>query len=168
MKFLDKIINAELEEKYFKRIVFIAMIFILLCLVIVFFNFGFMPNYKPTAKITTIDDGEINCSVDTVEVSKKFIEITGWAYKIDQNIGYFDNRFVIRNEATKKYKALNTKMKMVDEFYSIDGEYDCRRAGMYAKGFALGIPEGLYRIFIEYKGDGENLFIDTGILFNYE
>jgi len=39
MKFLDKIINAELEEKCFKRVVFASIIIIVLFLFIVFLNF---------------------------------------------------------------------------------------------------------------------------------
>ena len=72
-----------------------------------------------------------------------------------------------QNEESGEYKVLSTEMKIVDEFFSIDEKYDCRRAGMYAKSLALGVKKGLYQIFIEYKNDDENLLFDTGILFNY-
>ena len=167
MKFLDKIIDVELEEKYFKRIVIVGLLIILIVLLIVFLNFGFMPNYTIPKDAITKNDGKVEYRIDSISTSRKYVEITGWAYKKGQNLGYFDNRFVIRNEETKKYKVLNTEMTIVDEFFSIDGQYDCRRAGMYAKGLAIGLKKGLYQIFIEYQSDNENILFDTGILFNY-
>ena len=38
---------------------------------------------------------------------------------------------------------------------------------MYAKGLAIGLPKGLYQIFIEYKSDDENIVFDTGKVFKY-
>lgn len=167
MKILDKIINAELEEKFFKRVVFASIIIILLFLFIVFLNFGLMLNYTADENADTKNDGKVEYRIDSISTGRKYIEITGWAYRKGQNLGYFDNRFVIRNEETHKYKVLNTEMQIVDEFFSIDGKYDCRRAGMYAKSLAVGLKKGLYQIFIEYKSDDENILFDTGILFNY-
>ena len=167
MKFLDKIINAELEEKFFKRVVFASALVILVFLFIVFLNFGLMLNYKVDANATTQNDGKVEYKIDSIVAGRKYIEIKGWAYRTGQNLGYFDNRFVIRNEETHQYKVLNTEMQIVDEFFSIDEQYDCRRAGMYAKSLAVGLKKGLYQIFIEYKSDGENLLFDTGIFFNY-
>ena len=167
MNFLKKIIDVEVEEKYFKRIVFVGVLIVILALLIVFLDLGLIRNYEIPKGIKTKNDGAVEYRIDSISTGRKYIEITGWAYKKGQNIGYFDNRFVIRNEETKEYKVLSTEMKMVDEFFSIDEKYDCRRAGMYAKSLALGVKKGLYQIFIEYKNDDENLLFDTGILFNY-
>lgn len=168
MRIFERLANAELEEKFFKRVIFICIVVILLVVAIVFFSFGFMPNYEIAKGMKTKNDGEIEYKIDSIQTSRKYVEIKGWAYKKDRNIGYFNNRFVIRNEDTKKYKVLKTEMQSVDEFFSIDGKYDCRRAGMYAKGLALGLKKGLYQVFIEYKSDKENRIFDTGIFFNYE
>ena len=111
MKFLDKIINAELEEKFFKRVVFASIIIILLFLFIVFLNFGIMPNYIVDQDADTKNDGKVEYRIDSISTGRKYIEITGWAYRKGQNLGYFDNRFVIRNEETHKYKVLNTEMQ---------------------------------------------------------
>ena len=46
MKFLDKIMNAELEEKFFKKTIFITIMVIFLILIIVFLNMGVMRSYK--------------------------------------------------------------------------------------------------------------------------
>ena len=167
MNFFKKIIDVEVEEKFFKRIVFIGMLVIILVLLIVFLDLGLIRNYKIPEGIKTKNGGTVEYKIDSIATGRKYIEITGWAYKKGKNIGYFDNRFIIRNEKTGEYKALSTEMKMVDEFFSIDGKYDCRRAGMYAKSLALGVKKGLYQIFIEYKNDDENILFDTGILFNY-
>lgn len=167
MKFLDELINAEVQEKNFKRLVVISAILILAIILLVFFSIGRMQKYKVPDNIETKNNGKIEYKINSISTGTKFIEIQGWAYRTGKNIGYFDNRYVIRNEETHEYKVLNTQMKIVEEFFSIDDKYDCRRAGMYAKSLALGLKKGLYQIFIEYKSDNENLLIDTGIFFNY-
>ena len=167
MNFLKKIIDVEVEEKFFKRIVFVGILIIIVAILIVFLNFGLIRKYQIPDDIQTKNDGTVEYRIDSISTGRKYIEIKGWAYKTGQNIGYFDSRFVIRNEETKEYKVLNTEMQIVDEFFSIAEKYDCRRAGMYSKSLALGVKNGLYQIFIEYKNDGENMLFDTGILFNY-
>jgi hypothetical protein len=167
MSFFNKIIDAEIEEKFFKKMVFIGTAIIILVLIIVFANFAWIRNYKVPKDMETQNDDRVEYKIESISTGRKYIEITGWAYKKGQNIGYFNNRFVIRNEETGKYKVLNTEMQNKDEFFSIDEKYDCRRAGMYAKGSSFGVKKGLYQIFIEYKNDGENILFDTGILFNF-
>ncbi len=167
MKFINKLINAEVEEKVFKRILALLIILIMLIVLVVFLSIGIMKNYKVPSNIDTSNDGKIEYKIDSIATGRKFVEIKGWAYRTGKNIGYFNNRFIIRNESSLEYKALNTQMTIVDEFFSIEEKYDCRRAGMYAKSLAIGLAEGLYQIFIEYKSDDENLLIDTGIFFNY-
>ena len=167
MNFLNRIVNIEIEEKYFRRIIFVGIIIVLVVILIVFLNFGIIKNYTIPYGFITKNNGKFEYKIDSISTGRKYIEIKGWAYKTGQNIGYFDSRFVIRNEETKEYKVLNTEMQIVDEFFSIDGKYDCRRAGMYSKSLALGIKKGLYQIFIEYKNDDEKVLFDTGILFNY-
>lgn len=168
MKVFNKILEAEFEEKFFKRIVLISIIIVLSIILIAFLNLGMMRNYSIPSEAKTKNKDEIEFRVDSILTGRKYIEITGWAYKKGQSVGYFDNRFIIKNEETKKYKALSTEMRSKDEFFSIDKKYDCRRSGMYSKVLALGLPKGLYQIFIEYKSDNENVVFDTGIMFNYE
>lgn len=167
MKFLDKILDAELEEKFFKKTIFISIVVILLIVIIVFLNFGIMKSYKiPTDAITKNDD-KVNFIIDDIMTSRKYIEISGWAYRRGKNVGCFNNRFIIKHEATGKYYALNTDMTYKAELYSMDEGYDCRRSGMYAKGIAIGLPKGLYQIYIEYKSDDENIVFDTGKVFKF-
>ena len=167
MKFVNELINAEIEEKTFKKILILLIIIIMLIVLLVFLSIGVMHKYNVPKDISTSNNGKIEYKIDSISTGRKYIEIKGWAYRTGKNIGYFDNRYIIRNESTLEYKSLNTQMTIVDEFFSIDEKYDCRRAGMYAKSLAIGLTEGLYQIFIEYKSDNENLLIDTGIFFNY-
>ena len=166
MKNVNELLNVEIEEKIFKRLVLASIIVVLSVIVIVFLNLGMMKKYEVPNSIETKTKGKVEYKIDSISTGRKYIEIKGWAYRIGQNIGYFDNRFIIRNEETLEYKALNTQMNIVDEFFSIDDKYDCRRAGMYAKSLALGLKKGLYQVFIEYKSDNENILVDTGIFFN--
>ena len=164
----SKILDLEINENIFKIICTICIIACLLFCVALYLEIGAVRNYKVSDE-TTLDDGKlVVTSVDRINVTRKYIEIVGRAYKKDQNIGYFNNRFVIQNMETKQYKALHTEMTYIDEFYSIDDQYDCRRAGMYAKPIALSLKKGDYKVFIEYKNDGENILVDTGVTFRYE
>lgn len=167
MKILDKILDAELEEKFFRKTIFISIVVILFIVVIVFLNLGMMRSYKIPADAITKNDDKVEFAIDNIVTSRKYIEIEGWAYRNGKNIGCFNNRFIIRNEASKKYYLLNTDMTYKGEFFAVDEKYDCRRAGMYAKGIAIGLPKGLYQIFIEYKSDGENIVFGTGKVFKY-
>ncbi|MBR3696860.1 MAG: hypothetical protein IKM97_01095, partial [Clostridia bacterium] len=87
-------------------------------------------------------------------------------YKKNKNINYFNNKFIIQNQDTQEYKSLHTQMNYIEEFNLINDKYDCKRAGMFAKSIAVNLKKGLYKIFIEYKNDGENILVDTGIFFN--
>lgn len=167
MKFLNELINTEIQEKGFKKIVIVSIAIILMIVILVFLSIGMMRNYEVPKDINTKNNGKVEYKINSILTGTKFIEIRGWAYRTGKNIGYFNNKFIIRNEETLEYRALNTQMQMVDEFFAVDEKYDCRRAGMYAKSLAIGLEKGLYQIFIEYKNDNENILVETGIFFNY-
>lgn len=163
----SKILELEIDEKIFKVICFASILIILLFCLALYLELGTLGNYKVPTAMKMDDAKEVVFSIDEVNTSRKYIEISGWAYKKGQNIGYFDSRFIIQNLATKKYKALHTEMTNVGELFSVDGQYDCRRAGMYAKSIAVSLKRGEYKIFIEYKNDDENILVDTGKTFKY-
>lgn len=163
----SKILDFSIDEKIFKIICSIGIIAIILFCVALYFEIGAVRNYKLSSDIVLDDGEEVVFSIDDVNTSTKYIEISGWAYKKGQNIGLFNNRYVIQNQDTKEYKALHTEMTYVGELYSVDGKYDCRRAGMYTKPIAVSLKKGTYKIFIEYRNDDENILVDTGETFEY-
>ena len=163
----SKILDFEVDEKVFKIICFIGIAIILLFCLAIYLEIGVLENYKVPDNLQIDKNNDVEFTIDEVNTSRKYIEISGWAYKKGQNIGYFNNRFIIQNQETKEYKALNTEMTYVGELYSVDGQYDCRRAGMYAKSIAISLKKGVYKIFIEYKNDDENILVDTGETFEY-
>lgn len=163
----SKFLNFEVDDKILKLICFSTILIILLLCLSLFLENGALRSYKPQAD-TKIDNGEeVVCDIEDINIKGKFIEISGTAYKKGQNIGFFDNRFVIQNMETKEYRALHTEMTYVDELYSVDGKYDCRRAGMYSNSISFGLKHGKYKVFIEYKNDNENILVDTGKTFKY-
>lgn len=162
----SKILDFNIDEKVFKTICVIGIIGILLFCIALYLEIGAVRNYKVPNNIIT-DNDDIVFSIDDINTSTKYIEIDGWAYKKGQNIGYFNNRYVIQNQETKEYKALHTEMTYIAELYSVDDKYDCRRAGMYTKPIAISLKKGTYKIFIEYRNDDENILIDTGKTFEY-
>ena len=68
MKFLDKIMNAELEEKFFKKTIFITIMVIFLILIIVFLNMGVMRSYKIPANATTKNDNKEKVEIGRAHV----------------------------------------------------------------------------------------------------
>lgn len=163
----SKILDIEINEKIFKIICAVGMIIILLFCLYLYLELGAIRKYKIPEDIK-IDKGEqIEFTIDEVITSRKYIQIAGWAYKKGQNIGYFNNRFIIKNMQTNEYKALRTEMTNKDELFSVDSKYDCRRAGMFAKSIAISLKKGIYKIFIEYKNDDQNFLVDTGETFKY-
>lgn len=130
---------------------------------------GLMRSYKIPANATTKNTNKevVDFAIDEIVTGRKYIEISGWAYRRDRNIGYVKSNYVIKNEESGKMYKLNTDMVYRGEFYAMEQKYDCRRGGMYAKSLAIGLPKGLYQIFIEYKSDDENIVFDTGKVFKY-
>lgn len=163
----SKILDTEIDEKIFKIFCYIGLAVIILFCLALYLEIGTLRNYKVPDNITIDKGKKIEYHIDNVVSGRKYIKIVGWAYKKGQNVGYFDSRFLIKNRNTGEFKALKTAMTSVDELFSVDGKYDCRRSGMYAKSIAIGLKKGLYDIFIEYKNDNENILVDTGIDLEY-
>ena len=163
----SKILDVEIDEKIFKVICAVGAVVIILFCLALYLELGTLRNYKVPNDIKLDKTKQIEYNIDNVITGRKYVRIVGWAYKKGQNVGYFDNRFLIKNQETGEYKALRTEMTSIDELFSVDGKYDCRRSGMYAKSIAIGLKKGLYDIFIEYKNDKENILVDTGINFEY-
>lgn len=162
-----KILDIEVDEKIFKIICFIGLAIILLFCLALYLELGTLRNYKVPEDISFDKGNTVEFNIDSIVTGRKYVKIVGWAYKKGQNVGYFDSRFLIRNEESNEYKALRTEMTSIDELFSVDGKYDCRRSGMYAKSIAIGLKKGTYKIFIEYKNDKENILVDTGKTFKY-
>ena len=59
MKYINKLLDTEIEEKLFKRLVFLAIIFILIVIVIVFLNLGMMHTYKVPDDIEIKTKGKV-------------------------------------------------------------------------------------------------------------
>ena len=163
----SKILDIEVDETIFKIICIVGAIVIILFCLAIYLELGTLRNYKVPDDIILDKSKKVEYNIDNVIVGRKYIKIVGWAYKKGQNVGYFDSRFLIKNRKNGEFKALRTQMTSIDELFSVDGKYDCRRSGMYAKSIAIGLKKGLYDIFIEYKNDKENILVDTGINFEY-
>ena len=163
----SKVLDIEVDEKIFKIICAVGVVVIVLFCLAMYLELGTLRNYKVSDDMKLDKTKQVEYNIDNVVVGRKYIKIVGWAYKKGKNVGYFDSRFLIKNRENAEFKALRTQMTSIDELFSVDGKYDCRRSGMYAKSIAIGLKKGLYDIFIEYKNDKENILVDTGINFEY-
>ena len=63
MNFLKKIIDVEVEEKFFKRIVFIGILVIIAAVLIVFLDLGLIKKYEIPKGMKTKNNGTVEYRV---------------------------------------------------------------------------------------------------------
>ncbi len=156
MEFLD----IEIDEKIFKRLIIIAIIFIIVYMaftmssLLIFKSYTLGPN-------TTVNDDEIRTHIDILEPKGKKVEIAGYAYKEGEEIKTVNSSYVIKHQDTGKMYLMKTQMEenrnVEDEKYTL--------GGMHAQCLLIGIPKGQYQIFVLYRNNNEDILADTLITF---
>lgn len=152
MDFLD----IEVNEKMFSRILIVSIVVIIFYLNLVMASILIFKSYK-LGPNTTVSNEDINTHIDVLEVSKKKIEIAGWAYKEGEPIGIVNSSYVIRNQDTGKMYLMKTKM---EENINLDGT-DMEMAGIHAQCLLIGIPKGKYDIYVLLKEDNKEILANT-------
>lgn len=156
MKFLD----IEIDEKLFKKIIIGCVIFIVIYMaftmssLLIFKSYTLGPN-------TSVNDEDINTHIDVLEISRKKLEIAGWAYKEGEKIEKVNCSYVIKNQDTGKMYLMRTKMEK-NKNISDEGYED---AGIHAQCLLFGIPKGKYQILVLYRNNNEDILADTLIPF---
>ena len=157
MKFLE----AEINEKIFKRLAIVGLILIFLFALIVLIQYSMLKPYT-LGNNTTVDDVDI---VESVAVNKgtRMIEIVGYAYKTGENVETFNSSFILKNKESGKMYKMHTTMEKRLELMAVDEIYDCSNCGMIAKSFTIGLKPGIYDVCIAYNNNGHDIFSETGI-----
>lgn len=155
-------LNFEINEKNFKRILILGIVFIICYLMITFLSFA-IPKIYNMDKNTVIDtEGTVKNGINNLYRGSMRLELSGWAYKEGQDVKSFDNYFVLKNRETEKMYILRAGMKLMPELQNVDG-YNCLNCGMESQSIILGLKDGAYDLYILYKNDNENLLVDTGV-----
>lgn len=154
--------DIEINEKIFKKIMYVFITLIVLFVLILLIQYAILKPYHMGID-TKVSEGEIIQGV-VFEQGSRMIEISGYAYKKGQKIERFDSDFILKNTENGKMYKMNTTMVKNHDLMNVDGMYDCSNAGMTAKAFTSGLQEGIYEICIIYGNDGEDIFSSTGVM----
>lgn len=156
MKFLD----IEINEKMFKKLITIAIIFIIVYMAFTMSSLLIFKSYALGSNTSTNDE-EIRTHIDILEPSSKKIEIAGYAYKEGDEIQTVNSNFVIKHQESGKMYLMRSKMyentNVEDEKYAL--------GGLHAQCLTIGIPKGQYQIFVLYRNNNEDILADTLITF---
>ncbi len=155
-------LKIEMNEKLYKRLLWIGMIVVIVYLLITFLSFA-MPRVYHMDKKTVMDtENAVKCGINHLYRGRLRLELSGWAYKQGQAIGTFNSCYILKNKKTEKMYQIKAGMKIMPELQFIDG-YHCLNAGIEAQSIILGLPNGVYDLYILYQNDNENLLVNTGI-----
>lgn len=157
-----KILDIEIDEAIFKKLIIASLILIFIYGALTVVSYAMLEPYTLETE-TTVNDDEIRTGISVLNQGTKKLKIEGWAYKTGQSIEKFNSSFVLKNKETGKMYLIKTAMQTVEELRTVDGVYDCSKAGMSAECIIAGLDNGIYDICILYKNDNENVFAETAI-----
>ena len=153
MKFLD----IEIDEKLFKKLIIVAIIFIIVYMAFTMSSLLIFKSYTLGANTEVVEERVLNTHIDILEPEGKKVEIAGWAYKEGEPLGTVNSNYVLRHKETGKMYLMRTKMvenaNIQDENYKL--------AGMHAQCLLLGAPSGWYDILVLYQNAENDILTPT-------
>lgn len=153
-------LNIEIDEAMFKKLIISSFILIFVYMAFTMSSFLIFKSYT-LGPNTSVNDEEIRTHIDSLDVEKKKIEITGWAYKEGDRIGKINSSFVIKNQETGKMYLMRTKAY---NNHNLNGT-GYEEAGIHAQCLLIGLPKGKYQIFVLYRNNDQDILADTLIPF---
>ena len=156
MEFLD----FEINEKNLRNIAIAIGVIIIIYMAFTMNSLVVLKSYSLGAT-TSVNDEEIRTHIDSLDVSSKKIEITGYAYKDGEKIESVNSYFVLKNQDNDKMYLMKTAMIKKSELKEIG----CENAGLHAQCMVFGLPKGKYQIMVLYRNNNEDILADTLIPF---
>ena len=155
MDFLD----IEIDEILIKKLIIAVIVFIVIYMAFTMSSLLIFKSYSLGAN-TSVNDEEINTHIDSLKVTGKKLEISGWAYKEGEEIKTVNSSYVIKHQETGKMYRMRTQM---EENPNVEQQY--KLAGIHAQCLLFGIPKGEYQILVLYRNNNEDILADTLIKF---
>ena len=164
MNFLD----IEFSEK---RIIKILAVLIFLVVAYLAFSMSSLLVFKSyklgsNTEVTSIDfkntvedvpEGEFSAHIDKLTHDSKKIEIAGWMFKQGEDVESFDCSYVLQNQATGKMYLMRTQMEENNNLV----EEKHKMAGLHAQCLLLGLPKGVYDIYVLYRNNNNDMLVST-------
>ena len=152
-------IDFEINEKNFKKILNIGIIIIICYFIITIISYA-LPRIYLLDKNTILDEHTVKCGINTLYRGKFRLEIQGWAYKDGKPITRSNSCFILKSQETGRMYILQAEMEEMPELQFVDG-IDELHSGIHSQSIVLGLKNGNYDLYILYKNDGENLLVNT-------
>lgn len=161
-------LNIEIDKSLYIKILIISIVLVIVYLALTMSSLLICRSYTlgPNTTVISIDpdnnvedvkDGEFSAHIDLVEPSSKTIEISGWAFIEGAKLDTVNASYVLKNQETEKMYLMRTKMEeninLVKEEHKI--------AGIHSRSLTLGMPKGIYDIYVLYQNDGEDILAFT-------
>lgn len=159
---IDKL-DFEIDEKVFKKLLIIGVVFIIIYLTITFFSFAIPRVYRMDKDTVEDVQGTVQTGINILHRGSMRLELSGWAYKQGQSIERFESYFILKNKENGRMYLLNCQMEQMPELQFVDG-YHCLNCGLHSQSIVLGLKNGDYDLYILYKNDNENLLVNTDVV----
>lgn len=153
-------LDWEIEGKIYQRILFLGIGIIVIYLIVTFVSFAMPHRYKMSESTRFDTENSVKNGIMSLYKGKHRLEVSGWAYKQGQAVKTFNSSFVLKNEENEKMYQLKTGMQEIQELQFVDN-LNCLNCGLKAQSFCVGMPSGVYHLYILYQNDGEDLLVDT-------
>ena len=164
MNFLD----IEFNEKKIMTILAVTIFLVIAYLALSMSSLLVFKSYKlgPNTEVSSIDfkntvedvpNGEISAHIDKLTHDGKKIEISGWMFKQGEELESFDCSYVLQNQTTGKMYLMRTQMEeninLVEEKHKM--------SGLHAQCLLLGLPKGVYDIYVLYRNNDNDMLVST-------
>lgn len=165
-------LNIEISKSRYIKILIISIVLVIVYLalsmsyLLVSSVYTLGPNttvvsIDPKNSVENVENGELSAHIDLIETSSKTVEIAGWAFIEGANLNTINSNYVIKHQETGKMYLMRTQME--ENVNLVKEEH--KNAGLHARSFTLGMPKGVYDIYVKYQNDGEDILAFTLISF---
>lgn len=161
-------LKLEIDKALYIKILIVSVIVVIVYLALTMSSLLICRSYTlgPNTTVISIDpennvedvkEGSFSAHMDLVEPSKKTIELSGWAFIEGAKMESINASYVLKNQETEKMYLMRTKMEeninLVQEEHKV--------AGLHSRSLTLGMPKGIYDIYVLYQNDGEDILAFT-------
>lgn len=161
-------LNREIDKSLYIKILIVSIVLVIVYLALTMSSLLICRSYTlgpnttvisidPDNNVEDVEEGEFSAHIDLVEPSSKTIEISGWAFIEGAKFDTVNASYVLKNQETEKMYLMRTKME--ENINLIQKEH--KISGLHSRSLTLGMPKGMYDIYVLYQNDGEDILAYT-------